>query len=341
MGQVVTTIVPLVPSLASEYTKIVVLPYNEPCASCGATPVAAIYTAVTIADERLRLARLRAGNVDFIATAVLCAACDDSILHRNFERLKSIIEHSADLAKRAEQADAITLWRVFTAMKRHAAMPRNDDDFRMRSMTDIIGLGIPGSRDDGVPNDSHAWISAQTPVPLDQAQAFRTAYRSIYGYAIPSIEALETIEETATSGAIDFGAGPAYWSYLLAQRGKINVVAIDRQPPDVPGNEWFESGRRAWLDVRTGDESALRKFRKGEALLLIYPPPGYVPSGSMALHALYQFPGQTLILVGTPTEATGSKSFHDILNKQWTLRKVVTLPNFFLNEDALYVFERR
>lgn len=334
-GQVVATVIKLLPKYM-DAAYIVREDASEPCFACGRNGLTAIYA--KLYAKEVQIPRyLEKGDYSFIKHSVFCELCDTAIRARSFERFSESIRTSQFLERRRLRSSTDVIWTNVLQFRRYDALHR-PDDFRFGETAGLArgSLAVCGTRG-GAPFDSHEWLLNHPVVPRDEAQSFKGTYRHIYGYAIPNLSALEAIERESPTGVIDFGAGVGYWSYLLRERGTVEVDAIDKQRPDAPGNEWFQQTSKSWTDIRHGDEDSLVKFPKTKSLLLIYPPPGY--SSSMAFHALSRFRGDTVIFVGMRCLATGSASFHETLSR-WTLADTITVPTFFVTTEKMFVFTR-
>ena len=89
-----------------------------------------------------------------------------------------------------------------------------------------------------------------------------------YGFAVPSVEALTTIERCSPQGVMELGAGTGYWAFLLQQRG-VDVVAFDVEPAPSERNEWF-AGTQPWHLVHRGDHGIVAQYPE-RTLLIVWP----------------------------------------------------------------------
>lgn len=127
-------------------------------------------------------------------------------------------------------------------------------------------------------------------------------------------------------GAVDFGAGNGYLSYLLKQRGT-DSLAIDN---------WMEGKPNSlWHPVETGSYELL-DYTSSRVLILSWPP----REEPMALTALERWGGDRLIYVGEILRGTGSYKFHKELSYNWRLVEQVIIPQWRSRGDAVYLFER-
>lgn len=142
-----------------------------------------------------------------------------------------------------------------------------------------------------------------------------------YSWAIPTREAIEVI--ASLSPLVELGAGTGYWAWLLRQVGA-DVIALDREPAQPP----------RWTEILQGDETSL-EAHAGRALFLCWPP----LDEPMAELALAGF--ERVAYVGEWRGRTGSKAFHDLLERDFVLERKIEIPRWPGFEDALYLLRRR
>jgi len=151
-----------------------------------------------------------------------------------------------------------------------------------------------------------------------------------YSWSIPTDGALAAIRQAASRpGIVDFGAGTGYWAGLLKDRG-VDVLAIDN---------WTRPKQNLlWHWVETGSFEHLPQV-KNRAMLLSWPPQG----SPMALMALRAWGGKTLIYIGEPAPARGTAEpkFFEELEANWKLEEIVTIPQWFNRNDAVYIYTRK
>lgn len=158
--------------------------------------------------------------------------------------------------------------------------------------------------------------------------------RAVFSYAVPSSEALATIEKY--SPIIELGAGTGYWAWLLQERGA-DVVAYDTRPPAGKAkNPWCYPF--TYTQVYRGGQSVLRRGQRHRALMLCWPPHGE----DMAFECLKAFQGTTLIYVGEGNGGcTANHKFFDLLRAQWRVIDEVSIPQWDCIRDSLSVWRRR
>lgn len=183
------------------------------------------------------------------------------------------------------------------------------------------------------------------------------------GFAVPNEAALATIQEV--SPVIQIGAGAGYWAALLRYHG-VDIVAYDLHPPDSSENAFFDYTYVA--DIQQGscidvfrDEPQLAQHR---SLLLVWPnDPDPVDNqqfcdnrgceGSQAtwdtdcLTAFLQAGGSKVVFVGEREQKvqgedcglSATRQFQHLLHQRFRLISTVSIPNWWLNQDDLSVWE--
>lgn len=183
------------------------------------------------------------------------------------------------------------------------------------------------------------------PVPLfDQKILQREIQRDLEGYrrrpdlvakfawALPCDEALRTLKRY--SPIVEIGAGTGYWAYLLRKR-RVVIRAYDRYPPHRDPNP-FHPDQRVWTTVARGGPEKAAQY-PDRTLFLCWPP----YKSKMALNALTQYRGQTVIYVGEGDGGcTGCDMFHAKLDREWSCVETVTLPQWPGIRDRLTVWKR-
>ncbi|MFI6865707.1 hypothetical protein [Nocardia sp. NPDC050406] len=151
----------------------------------------------------------------------------------------------------------------------------------------------------------------------------QTVLQAAYAYAVPAPETLEWVVEVSEGRRVlEIGAGRGYWAHLLAERG-LDVLAVDREPPDERQNIWFPgtAGQRAtWHPV--GDLGELAELTGAEwaqcVLLLVWPPGWENAMASEALASYRRAGGDRVVYIGEPRGGkTGDRAFFDALEAEW------------------------
>ncbi|WP_293900310.1 hypothetical protein [Phenylobacterium sp.] len=153
--------------------------------------------------------------------------------------------------------------------------------------------------------------------------AFKAAVAGHFAWAVPTDEAIAAIRRHAPS-VVEIGAGGGYWAWLLRQAG-VTVAAFDVAPPPF-----------TWSEVRVGDAAAAGDHAD-KALFLCWPPWG----AGMATRALAAHGGRQVIYVGEWLGGAADPAFFAALAAQFTCVEVVAIPQWFMRDDRLMVFERR
>lgn len=181
-----------------------------------------------------------------------------------------------------------------------------------------------------------------------------------YGFAVPSDEALTTIERCSPQGVVELGAGTGYWAFLLQQRG-IDVVAFDVEPAPSERNEWF-AGTQPWHPVHRGDHGVVGQHPR-RTLLIVWPTKNEIWAAT-ALERYYDAGGECVAFVGEgPGGHTGDDVFHALLGElttclqceygsttspcicsvepRWSRSETIALPHWSGYHDDLHIFIRR
>lgn len=157
-----------------------------------------------------------------------------------------------------------------------------------------------------------------------------------YAWAIPNDEALDAM--ASYSPLIEVGAGAGYWAHLLAARG-VDIIAFDKIPVGIPGNNWLDCNTPEWFDVHPGRTGPLMQKRYSDRTLFLCWPPY---EESFADEALRSYGGDWFLYIGEEEDgATGSRSFFDRLRDDWDLDRVVSIPQWPGIHDALFVYQRK
>lgn len=179
------------------------------------------------------------------------------------------------------------------------------------------------------------------PLPLSRSmieERFFLVLRERFSYAALSPEILKMI--CSYSPLIDFGAGNGYNAWLLEQMGA-EVLALDAYPVE-EGRNWFFNTRfglptrsgRSWTQVKKGEARQVQDYPE-HALLLCWP-----PKNSMALQALQEYAGRTVIFIGNK-RCCANSSFYRKLKKEWRLETAVKTASWNLcHTEWLEIYSR-
>jgi hypothetical protein len=131
-----------------------------------------------------------------------------------------------------------------------------------------------------------------------------------YGFAIPTVEALQAIAEASPQGIVEIGAGTGYWARLLGEHGA-DVAAYDIAPAPSPANRWF-AGSEPWFPVQVGDHQVV-SGHGARTLLLVWPTRDEDwPADAVTLFCAAG--GARIAYVGQPPGGrTGDERFHALL----------------------------
>lgn len=158
----------------------------------------------------------------------------------------------------------------------------------------------------------------------------RERLRRIYGYAVPTDEAIQHL--VWHGPVVEIGAGRGYWARLIADAGG-QIRAFDdfswenlhQEDPDQPRPDWFPV-------ERGGPEQARRPGAR--TLLLVWPP----YQDPMAADALEAFEGEYVAYVGEGFGGcTADDCFHILLEDEWDLLYTIDIPSYWgLHDDFLF-----
>jgi len=164
---------------------------------------------------------------------------------------------------------------------------------------------------------------------LSDLNSFRVRQSLVkkYAWAIPNEEALQTLVKYAP--IVEIGAGTGYWARCLRERG-VDIKAYDKKPYS---NTYADN---QWTAVSVGRARKAKQF-SDHTLFLCWPP----YASSLAYDCLRLYRGKTLVFVGESNGGcTGDDAFFDLLDKNYTCKEVVHLPNWFGLHDYLCVYVR-
>ena len=174
----------------------------------------------------------------------------------------------------------------------------------------VIGGGCPG-------------VGLATP---EQAEE-RDRYYSTFGWPILTDEAADKVARfIGSNGAVDFGAGAGYFSYLLDRRG-VDVVAFDDFSWGTPPRMWHPVGYGSFETLQGTQD---------RTLVLSWP----TRETGMATKALQAWGGTRLVYAGEILRGAAEPSFFKELSENWRLVEHVFIPQWHNRADAVWMFER-
>jgi len=170
---------------------------------------------------------------------------------------------------------------------------------------------------------------------LEHSYYGRMEYVKEFGWAIPDVDSIFGIAEFATNGFVEdttileINAGKGLWAYLL-QLALVPVIPTDSNP-------WKDSFTRI---EKMDAASAVHRF-KPKILMTIWP--SYDESyATVALYDFLRFGGEKLIYVGeSEGGCTADRRFHEILDKDFTVERVIYNPCFSGIYDSVTLYERK
>lgn len=155
-----------------------------------------------------------------------------------------------------------------------------------------------------------------------------------YAWAIPSAEAIDMLASQGT--VIEIGAGSGYWAHRVIEAGG-DVRCFDPLQWKT-GETWLgQPIPQEWTPVVRipHDEVAI-----AESATLFICWPDY--EASWAAETLDAYPGDTFIYVGEGAGGCcGDDRFHDMLDADWEIRKVIYIPQFVGIRDLCIHYTRK
>jgi hypothetical protein len=173
------------------------------------------------------------------------------------------------------------------------------------------------------------WEDALTPFgPRESGhdKIVRAVLTAVYSWSIPTREVLDRIAEWVGGATLaSYGAGAAYWEYLLARHYGLRVRATDL---------WL---RHRFMEV--ANEKHETAALDPAAVVML----AWIPLGDASPLTLLDRmrPGQKLVLVGEPADATGrarlcaTEAFFDRLRTAFTLVEKVEPVRFSYVADTI------
>jgi len=188
----------------------------------------------------------------------------------------------------------------------------------------------------------------------------RTKSITEYGFAVPTDNALDVIQQCSPGGVVEIGAGAGYWAHLLHQRG-VDVEAFDIEPAPSLANKWF-AGTQPWHPVQCADHNVVGDH-PGRTLLIVWPPKNEVWAAA-AVERYFEVGGTCVAYVGEgPGGHTGDDVFHAALGElvtcvqcaygsmtspcicgvepRWCRNETIVLPHWPGYHDDLRIYTRR
>jgi hypothetical protein len=110
-----------------------------------------------------------------------------------------------------------------------------------------------------------------------------------YSYVFPDTRSLSALSDIGP--LVEMGAGTGYWAYRLRSVG-VDVVAIDKAPPDGERPNRYHERTPTWTEVIAGDHTILTRY-SNRGLLLCWP-----PLFSSLGECLTYYSGNTVAVIG-------------------------------------------
>lgn len=163
--------------------------------------------------------------------------------------------------------------------------------------------------------------------PLVFRYVARRKLIKLFGYSIPTDDALDEISKR--SPLIEIGAGAGYWASCLQKRG-VDIVAYDNAVGHDPSLT-FGSWDKMWFQVQEGSVEKIAEHPR-RTLILAWPPP-FDSIDSMAADCLKAYQGDTLIHVGMRGEL-------EPLLDSWSLEMEIGIPQWEGVPDSVQIWRR-
>jgi hypothetical protein len=161
----------------------------------------------------------------------------------------------------------------------------------------------------------------------------RDTFRSRWGFSVPSRRAVDGISNFARDSRIlDIGCGRGTWSALLTLAG-CKVVSCDSfEDYDIAAHECMVN------PVVADGSTFVSQISTAEDVLMLCWPPFW---NSMAEDSLQAFRGDRLVYIGERWGGcTATDGFFDLLEAGWSIKKSISLKNFWPISDSVMMFVR-
>lgn len=162
----------------------------------------------------------------------------------------------------------------------------------------------------------------------------RRSYIDRYGFAIPSMEAIEAL--AALSPLLEVGSGSGYWAYEIQKAGGDCVATDNGSYRSLAASKGIHVWQPYTEILRLLGSKAARGH-PSHTLLMVWPDYNKPwPSETLAAYT-----GNTVAYVGEGSGGcTGDKRFHEILSEQFGVCKLISIPQFTGVYDRLVIYER-
>lgn len=155
-----------------------------------------------------------------------------------------------------------------------------------------------------------------------------------HSWGVPTAAAVRLVMRQGK--IVEACAGTGYWAWLIWQSGG-DIIAYDQSPGLRLRNNHHRL-KPSWFPVRKGDGAVAAARHSDRALLLCWP-----THNRLSYDALKAYRGDTVIFVGANDGkvcVTGSREFHEELQKSWQLAEEVAIPCWGELKDSVRVYKR-
>ncbi len=167
-------------------------------------------------------------------------------------------------------------------------------------------------------------------------------FRSKFGYAVPSLFAIEKIRDFVGGATIlEIGAGLGLWACLLQKHGVL-VTPTDLHvggDAALPTMEYPPlKGQTAWTYIHNIPSPLSVTKVPADVLMSIWP----CYNRDWPTKTLKKFKGTQIVYVGEGHGGcTGNDEFHEILAREFEEKDCIDIPQWFGLHDRLYLYERK
>jgi hypothetical protein len=173
-----------------------------------------------------------------------------------------------------------------------------------------------------------------------EGQNLRNQYTNLIGWSVPSKDATDCIlSYVGTKPVLSLAAGNGAQETLLAARGG-NVVCADIEPPTSP---WM------LVDILSNDDAVATWRAVCPCVMIVWPelcdrwgrPVHEPPPDCPTYKALFIGNFEIVVYIGEKDGCTGSPQLDSFLEKNYTLLKEHSIPQWPGIHDSLRIYERK
>lgn len=164
--------------------------------------------------------------------------------------------------------------------------------------------------------DQHKSFDGVSSEDMSKAYALRREAVLEYSFSVTQRHALARIAQfVGSDGLVSLGAGTGWWEHRLTVETGLDVLAYDIHPPGDERSHWY-SKRKAFFDVREGDERTLRNH--ADRVLFLSWPPYQDPFARRALKEFTRAGGRRFVYIGeTSGGCCADDKFFQEVGEHW------------------------